>query len=50
MVKQNFVLYIHISFYSKTCKSICLDKKCYKSRSSGLESVHDENDVTSHAI
>ena len=30
----------------KTCKSICSDIKCCKSRR--LESVHGENDVTSH--
>ena len=28
----------------KMCKSICLDIKCCKSRSSWLESVHGEND------
>ena len=33
----------------KTCKSICSDIKCCKSRSLRLESVHGENDVTSHA-
>ena len=33
----------------KTCKSICSDIKCCKSHSSWLESVHGENDVTSHA-
>ena len=32
----------------KMCKSICSDIKCCKSRSSCLESVHGENDVTSH--
>ena len=33
----------------KTCKSICSDIKCCKSRSLWPESVYGENDVTSHA-
>ena len=32
----------------KMCQSICSDIKCCKSRSLSLESVHGENDATSH--